>query len=184
MKAEDVLKKAFGQALTKLDTKPLDLEKPVSTLIADDSDWHRTRRGWMTYAHLHEASVGSRTYVLGLGEAEGDYPADPYRSDILILTYEERPEDLVERACRDVRGEAALFERSFLIAMSDGKLEFPKTTPFSLWWEWPSPPPALAPWERLKAHADGDRAYRRSAVTFVREALLGCLARRSRDDIR
>jgi len=185
LKAHEVLARAFEQALPNVDAEPLGIGEPVRALIADDSDDHRTRRGWMRYDELYGARVASRTYVLGLGESEGHYPARPYRADIVILSYQDPPQDLLAQALLDVRHEAKFFRRSFLIAMRNGLLEVPRrATVYAFWWEWPSPEPEGTPMDRLKAYLENGNAYDERAVGFVREALLGCLAHRRRQDIR
>lgn len=56
----------------------------VLSLIADDSDWHRTRQGFMRYDSAIIVKLGNKTWVIGKGWSWGDYPAEPYDNDILV----------------------------------------------------------------------------------------------------
>jgi hypothetical protein len=57
------------------------------TEIARDSDWHRTKVGYMGYETAGLFEFGGSIWIVGRGEACGSYPADPYDSDILALEF-------------------------------------------------------------------------------------------------
>ncbi len=64
----------------------------TSAEIADDSDYHRTKKGYMVYEDLILLKSQKKHIVLALGEAYGAYPADPYDRDITAVFLQ--PEDL------------------------------------------------------------------------------------------
>jgi len=59
--------------------------KYALSLIADDSDDHCTRQGFMRYDSVILINLGGRVWAIGKGKAWGDYPARPYDNDILVL---------------------------------------------------------------------------------------------------
>ncbi|MDP3992205.1 MAG: hypothetical protein Q8P79_01710 [Nanoarchaeota archaeon] len=62
----------------------VELEEPVCILVADDSDHHRIRRGYMKYVDGKVISLDEKNWFIGVGEPHGDYPADKYAGDIRI----------------------------------------------------------------------------------------------------
>ena len=99
--------------------------KPVLALIADDSDYHRTRRGFMKYRSVIIISFGESEWIMGRGYAWGDYPAEPYDKDILVVELDDPLEEKsdserVEEIMREVKFSGWLFKNSIIAAKSNG----------------------------------------------------------------
>ena len=65
--------------------KVVKLNEPVYALIASDSDYHRTREGYMEYADVILTGISGVQWAIALGEAWGDYPAEYYDNDISAI---------------------------------------------------------------------------------------------------
>ncbi|MBU2104711.1 MAG: hypothetical protein KKF67_02975 [Nanoarchaeota archaeon] len=65
----------------------------ICTIIANDSDDHRIRLGFMEYKQLSFSEFGKNVWAIGLGKATGSYPARPYCNDIIALELPENPID-------------------------------------------------------------------------------------------
>ncbi|MBI5066178.1 hypothetical protein HZA97_08135 [Candidatus Woesearchaeota archaeon] len=97
----------------------------VRTEIADDSDWHRTRTGYMRYKRAGIFNLKGNTRVIAKGEACGSYPADPYDSDILAFEFLRETEKDSLQVREDIIDKIAMssyFKNSLLCGMSDGSL--------------------------------------------------------------
>jgi len=73
--------------------------------IADDSDWHRTRKGYMGYDKADLLRLDGKVWVIARGEACGSYPAAPYDSEILALRFELKREDGKRKTKAQTRNE-------------------------------------------------------------------------------
>lgn len=106
----------------------------VHRVIADDSDWHRNRTGYMSYDSAQILRFGKKAWVVARGEKTGDYPGDQYASDIIaiyagdvgVLPEKERAERLKEILRKGSSQSHAEFSDSLLVAMSDGSVVFPE----------------------------------------------------------
>lgn len=104
----------------------------VFALIADDSDYHRIRRGFMRYKSFSIVALNSHQFAIGLGTAWGDYPADPYKNDIMILKMfqiEGSMAEIYEWLKKNVPSNRG-FRGSVILSMRDGELGFP------IAWQW------------------------------------------------
>ncbi len=81
----EIIEKVFHKIKREYGEKLMIFEPPALSLIADDSDYHRTRRGYMKYESIAFCKIEGSWFVLGQGEAWGSYPADPYSVDILAV---------------------------------------------------------------------------------------------------
>ncbi len=91
----------------------------VTTEIANDSDYHRTRIGYMGYESVGLFHLDSKSWAIGRGEKCGDYPADPYDSDILALEYSSPdPQKIAEEIYRN----SNYFGNSLVHGMRNGSL--------------------------------------------------------------
>ncbi len=96
----------------------------VCTEIADDSDYHRTRRGYMRYRSAKVLRLNGRTWILARGERSGAYPADPYDSDIVAIEIDRQtPVDaaLVKNAAEAIR-QGNYFLNTVVCGLADGNL--------------------------------------------------------------
>jgi hypothetical protein len=93
-------------------------------VISDDSDHHRTRRGYCRYEHAMLVRIGTQDAVLALGTAEGSYPAEPYVGDIAIVRVhlEGKDEAEVRTEVADRLAANYFFERSLVVFLANGAL--------------------------------------------------------------
>lgn len=81
----EVMRGLYDQLAQKFAVEPQKFSQPVYTIIADDSDHHRRRRGNMMYEDYLALEVGGLLWVVTLGRKAGSYPADPYDSDLTVF---------------------------------------------------------------------------------------------------
>jgi hypothetical protein len=99
--------------------------------IADDSDHHRERRGWMRYDSIDILTMEEQQWVVGYGVKSGSYPGDRFSRDILAIpTQPFKSKDSIELA-REVlkkmrKTHSEYFTNSLIVAMSDGSLQCPR----------------------------------------------------------
>lgn len=127
----EVLRKVYDAMVRSLDAQPQKLPRELFLVIADDSDHHRSRTGYMKYESGHLARIGDAPWFLAVGESYGDYPARPFHSDLLALRLLSwtGPEDVRKHYDGPfgamVRGGMSPFSDSLLVAMASGALECP-----------------------------------------------------------
>jgi len=78
----ELLEQVF--TLLRGDSELIDLPNVVDAVIADDSDWHRTRKGYVLYKQFTVADFGGQPWLLALGSVGGDYPCRPFCCDIFV----------------------------------------------------------------------------------------------------
>jgi len=115
--AKEVVEKVFEKLKEGRVLKEITFANEAETVIADDSDWHRTRRGYMHYKSVVFCGFNSKTFALGLGEAGGSYPAEPYYNDIIVL--ELSPETTEEELQKEI-AYSDFFRNSILIGLKEG----------------------------------------------------------------
>lgn len=127
----EVLRRVYDAMVRSLDAQPQTLPRELFLVIADDSDHHRSRTGYMRYEAGHLARVGDTPWFLAVGESYGDYPARPFHSDLLAVRLSSwtGPEDVRKHYDGPfgamVRGGMSPFSDSLLVAMASGALECP-----------------------------------------------------------
>ncbi len=128
--ASEVLERVFEELAKKHQNKQIIFSEGVSTIIAEDSDWHRIRIGYMGYKEVKIFRFNGRHWVLGLGKAWGSYPARPYKSDIIAI--EILPDESVsaEKIAEKIQEEGFGLGRSLIIAKSNGMLTIERNTIF------------------------------------------------------
>jgi len=135
LRGSEVVEKVF-KILTKNVTMEVffpTTEEPIGAfaLIADDSDDHRTRRGYMRYLSFRIITLGSQQFALGLGTAWGSYPARPYENDIMILKVPQAIKDVeICKWLEETVPSNRIFRSSVILGMELGELRFPGTA----WW--------------------------------------------------
>lgn len=127
--AGELLENAF-QILCKANScRKISFSERVSVIIADDSDIHRIRQGYMGYKSVTLFEINGKLWAMSIGKAWGDYPAAPYHSDILaieILSPEAKNEnDLVEEIQKRIHFDE-YFQHSLVIAMKNGQIALPE----------------------------------------------------------
>lgn len=101
------------------------LPETVKSEIADDSDWHRTRVGYMGYDKVRFFSFNNKSWLIGNGKSCGAYPARPYDSDILALelAVNKNPSQVYEQFKECI---GSYFKNSLIFGMADGVVSFNK----------------------------------------------------------
>src|SRR4030042_353932 len=131
--AEDVLSVSellFGvykQLEVELKGKEIKLPAGSRSLIGDDSDWHRTRQGFMFYDKAMVVQLNGKEWVIAYGKAGGSYPADPYTNDIIAFAYpfsEKKKEEVLTDISRTIR-RGEYFQHTLLLGGADGRLAIP-----------------------------------------------------------
>ena len=121
--AGQLLEKVYHGLKEELPCEEIIFPERVFVEIANDSDWHRHKTGYMGYdSVLLFIKTEEKGLVIGCGEACGNYPADPYSRDILLLKIpliEESPEQLSEiKRCMEI---SDYFKNSIIIAIANGR---------------------------------------------------------------
>ncbi len=86
IKGDDLIKNVYSALSGKYSYDTITFPgEGVFPIIANDSDYHRTRTGHMNYRTIDLAEIGNKCWALGLGKACGDYPAESYENDIIAI---------------------------------------------------------------------------------------------------
>lgn len=121
----EVLEGVYEELVKTSGAREVDFPRAVHTIIADDSDYHRTRRGFMMYEKVLFLPKGEDLWVVAWGRARGGYPADPYDSVITAFVFEKRPEeDELLTHTEKALEIAAFFSHSLIVGMKSGDLAF------------------------------------------------------------
>jgi hypothetical protein len=121
MTAREVLTAVLDQLKNQAQIPQILLDPSVRTEMANDSDWHRTRIGYMGYDSVIVISVNGQNWALGLGKACGAYPADPYDCDIIALPVDPTGKDVAQlRAEISALIEESTHFRNSLVYVLDG----------------------------------------------------------------
>jgi hypothetical protein len=92
--AGEALLKAWEEIKAKYSVKAVGLAEDEShpehsgaalSVIAQDNDHHRRRRGLMVYPSVEFCTFGDRQWILGLGCKGGSYPGYIYSNDLLAV---------------------------------------------------------------------------------------------------
>lgn len=130
--ASEVLEKTLKELAEKYPNKQVIFPEVVYTVIADDSDWHRTKRGYMGYKEVKVFGFGRKFWALGLGIACGSYPAKPYKSDIIAIEIVPDESVSAEKIAERIQPEGVGFNSSLIIARTDGMLTVERTSIFPI----------------------------------------------------
>ena len=88
-----LFKEVYEKLYDKYGIKKIQFEEPVCVVIAVDSDYHRTRRGYMGYEEVSLIGSEEKKWIVGVGIKCGSYPGSRYLCDIIALEYEEDVKD-------------------------------------------------------------------------------------------
>ena len=83
--ARQLLAQTYVHLIKKLGAKKIALPEKASAIIADDSDWHRTREGFTGYKTASIFKIKKTNWAIAYGVAWGSYPADPFNCDIACV---------------------------------------------------------------------------------------------------
>ena len=119
-----LLRAAYRCLGRKYHSRELFFPEGVCVEIADDSDGHRTRKGYFRYRSAKMIKVGRKWWAIARGERCGHYPADPFDSDIAAVRLPCRLKVGTEAAAyvaeKLLRGE--YFANSLVVGLADGRL--------------------------------------------------------------
>lgn len=80
----ELLQRVYDELFFEQVEEIVEFEEPKYVLVADDSDHHRTRRGFMKYDGGKVISLEGKHWIIGKGTPYGSYPADRFLGDIRI----------------------------------------------------------------------------------------------------
>ena len=126
LNVRNVLKGTYALLRERHNPKEIVFPNGVLTEIGNDSDWHRTKVGYMGYESEGLFQLDGVTWAIARGEKCGSYPAEPYDSDLLALevivegkTHEKIQEELSERIAY-----SSYFIKSLVCGAAAGNLFF------------------------------------------------------------
>jgi len=109
---------------------PNELTFPNTTLseIANDTDWHRTRVGYMCYSGIGLFDLEGRTWAIARGTKGGSYPGDMYIGDIIALDLivGDNSEDDIKKELSKRISSGSYFMNSLFLGLKDGNLGIKK----------------------------------------------------------
>jgi len=120
----ELLKKAYERLSQQHKNREIIFSNSVLTEIADDSDYHRTKTGYMGYESARAFQFNGKIWVVARGEKCGSYPAEPYDSEILALEFplKERITKTTKEELAGRINESSYFRNSLVYGMADGNL--------------------------------------------------------------
>ncbi len=81
--ADQVLSEVLTLLRAKWKNEEMNFEPPIRVEVADDSDYHRTAKGYFRYNTLYVVTLPHSRWIIGKGTNGGGYPSDGLVSDIL-----------------------------------------------------------------------------------------------------
>jgi len=120
----ELLEQTYSILCNRHNPQKIILPRRARAEIADDSDYHRTRTGYMAYKSVGLFKLNNKTWAITKGEAAGDYPADPYDSDITAIEFEphNKTDEQMQKELYDSIQESSYFINSLIHSMSNGEL--------------------------------------------------------------
>jgi len=86
LSAREVLEGVYNLLKKKFKAKEIKLPKPATAEVGNDSDWHRTRIGYIKYEKFLLLKLNSgKAWIISLGTVCGDYPANRYDCDLAAI---------------------------------------------------------------------------------------------------
>jgi len=132
LSVRELLDKTYERLEKKFEHKTITFPGPALAEMANDSDYHRTRIGYMEYKKANIFRFNGKEWAVAIGKAWGDYPADPYDTDLSAIetkTEGKLEEQIQEGITKGFRG-SNYFENSIVYGMRDGSLAIGKQSPF------------------------------------------------------
>ena len=95
----------------------------VSSEVADDSDWHRTRKGSLHYSKALHVHVGNRGWIIAVSTGPRGYPADQFATDLLVYPMEVSEEKITTKKIEEyIRKKVSYFNHSPIIGLASGDI--------------------------------------------------------------
>jgi len=90
------------------------------TEIANDSDWHRSRKGFMGYEEYNILELKNGLWVVSRGYKCGSYPGDEFIGDIIAIRLMEKNADATEIGYMIRQG--SYFQNTVIVGMAGGQI--------------------------------------------------------------
>ena len=87
----------------------------VSCIISDDSDYHRSKSGEMTYDSVRIFTFGKKKWAISKGYKTGNYPGDEYESDIMAVEIESQDKEKIRKTIGE---KCCWFDKSLIVSNS------------------------------------------------------------------
>ena len=126
----DLLKDTYEKIGQRNSNSKIIFPNKVFAEIANDSDYHRTRIGYIGYENTRTFKFNGKYWAIARGEKCGDYPGDIYDSDILAL--ELKSESTEREELERKISESTYFTNSLIFAKTDGHLCLSKENRFGI----------------------------------------------------
>jgi len=122
--ARSFLRKAFCLLKKNFEGKLIRLNKETRAEIANDSDWHRTRIGYMRYISAILLKSGDKEWIVAFGIKCGQYPADQYDCDITAINFnsEGKSKKYITEEVSEALNKSKYFRNSIVFSKSNGRL--------------------------------------------------------------
>lgn len=132
LSVRELLDKTYEALEKKFEHKTVIFPEHASAEIANDSDYHRTRIGSMSYEKANVFRFNGREWAIAIGKACGSYPADPYDTDISAIQTktEGKLEKQIGKELMEGFERSSYFRNSIIYGMSDGSLAVGNQSPF------------------------------------------------------
>ncbi len=133
IRVRELLKETYSRLCKRNNIEEVVLNNMAFAEIANDSDWHRTKIGYMGYKSVGLFKYDGKIWVIGRGEACGAYPAERYDSDILALELQPEILDEIKKSTRKLEKmieESTYFRNSLIYGMADSSLAVNKNGRF------------------------------------------------------
>jgi hypothetical protein len=127
LNVRELLKSTYSVLTEKNRPSEIILPKETLTEIGNDSDWHRTKKGYMGYEKAGLFKFNGKIWVIARGEKCGDYPAARYDSDLIALDMpgeEKRRLSPDTSKLKEMISEGSYFANSLVLGMDDGNVAF------------------------------------------------------------
>ena len=98
----------------------------INIIIADDSDWHRTKRGYFTYDSVTPVTHNERRWLMTKSVKTGAYPGDFLKGDLAFIPLPGTVEEGIT-TFRNVRD----LSNTLLVGLESGRLVQVPGEPFS-----------------------------------------------------
>ncbi len=119
-----LLKATYDNLAERQPNEEVALPEQTLAEIANDSDYHRTRIGYMRYESAKLFQFGDKTWAITIGKKYGSYPAEPYDSDLsaLELSIENKTQEQIIEGLGKKIDRSIYFRNSLIHGMADGNL--------------------------------------------------------------
>lgn len=122
--ATELLEQTYSTLCNRHNPNKIMLPRKARAEIADDSDWHRTKKGYMAYESAAIFELNNKIWAITKGEATGAYPADPYDTDISALEFDlhNKSNEQIQKELYESIKDSSYFMNSLIYSLSDGML--------------------------------------------------------------